>query len=119
MPGQVRIISGPRNTSFDHYLQDIVDSNAYGVEHEYFGIGDLDRAVYVRNKLHTARTHLDPPVSVKAFRKECGGCKNGGPECKFHVSYTVYQSDVARAYKDAQDEATGRVWRTKTRSSAS
>lgn len=104
MPSQVRIISGPRNTSFDHFIQDIVDKGNFEVEHTYFGIKDLERAMFVRNKLNTAGKHMDPVVAVKAFRQECQGCAQGGPDCRFHVSYTCYDMEKARAYKEKQKQ---------------
>lgn len=101
MPSKVRIIAGPRNVSFDHYIEDIIDRGAWEVEHEYFGITDADRANYVRQKLRTAGRHMEPPVAVKAFWRECqGGCANGGPDCQFHVSFTVYDMEKAKAYKE-------------------
>jgi hypothetical protein len=99
MPGKTRIISGPRNTSFDHYIQDLIDRDAWETEHFYFGIADEERADFIRKKLRTAGTHMDPRVAVKAFRVACpNGCDNGGPDCRWHVSFTVYDMDKARAY---------------------
>lgn len=99
MPGKVRIIAGPRNTSFDHYIEDIIAEGRYEQEQDYFGIEDNDRADYVRRKLKTAGTHMDPPVAVKAFWVPCTGCANGGPSCRFHVKFTVYDMEKARSYK--------------------
>ena len=44
MPSKVRIIAGPRNTSFDSYIRDLVSQEGYGAERTYFGITDQDRA---------------------------------------------------------------------------
>lgn len=108
MPSQVRIIAGPRNVAFDHYIRDVLERNAWEQEHVYFGIEQEERANYVRQKLRTAGRHMDPPVAVRAFYERCGGCNNGGPSCRFHVKFFVYDMDKARAYKNAMDEAAGK-----------
>ena len=106
MPSKVRIIAGPRNTAFDHYIEDVIGAGAWGVEHDYFGITNVERADYVRRKLRMAGRHMDPPVAVKAYWKPCTGCANGGPDCQFHVKFTVYDMDIARQYKaKLQDNA--------------
>ena len=108
MPSQVRIIAGPRNKAFDHYIEDIIGRGAWEVEHEYFGITDQERADYVRRKMRMAGKHMNPPVAVKAFWRQCAGCPNGGADCRFHVSFTVYDMDKARAYKEQVSNSAGR-----------
>lgn len=100
MPSQVRIIAGPRNTSFDSYIRDLVEQDGFGVERTYFGITEPDRAETVRRRMKRAGTHLG--VSVKAFWKPCKGCSNGGKECRFHVLFTAYDPEQARQYKQKQ-----------------
>lgn len=100
MPSQVRIISGPRDESWDRYIARLVQERGFGHEREYVGISDEKRANEVRRKLCTAGRHHG--VSVKAFWQPCGGCEHGGPDCAYHVSYTAYDRDSARAYKDRQ-----------------
>lgn len=99
MAQRVRIISGSRNKAFDHYIEDIIERGAWRQEHTYFGIADQDRANFVRQKIRTAGTHMDPRVAVKAFWYECPGCENGGPDCRYHVSFTVFDMEEARKYK--------------------
>lgn len=109
MPSQVRIISGPRNTSFDHFIADLVEQDGYGSERNYFGITSQERADEVRRRLRQAGRHLG--VSVKAFWYGCTGCQNGGHDCRFHVSFTAYDPGEARRYKAgkaAQQQATRR-----------
>jgi hypothetical protein len=106
MPSQVRIIAGPRNTAWDGYIQDVIDTGAWEKEHEYFGVTDPERADSIRRRLRNAGRHLG--VSVKAFWRECNGCKNGGPGCRYHISYTVYDPDTARRYKARQTQQQGR-----------
>lgn len=100
MPTQVRIIAGPRNTSFDRYISELVEQEGYGAERQYFGITTPERADEVRRRMRRAGQHLG--VSVKAFWKECTGCSNGGTGCRFHVYYTAYDPDAARKYKAGQ-----------------
>lgn len=104
MPGKVRIIAGPRNTAFDHYIEEIADAGNWGQDFDYFGIEDQERADYVRRKLRMAGRHLDPPVAVKAYWSPCTGCNNGGPSCRFHVTFAAYTMDEAREYKAKNQE---------------
>lgn len=104
MATQVRIIAGPRNKAFDHYVSDIIDRGAWEQEHTYFGITEQERADYVRRKIRMAGRHMDPPVAVKAFYYECPGCQNGGPECRYHVSFTIFDMDEARAFKQRSQD---------------
>ena len=95
MPSKVRIIS-KRDDSFDHFIESLVNEEGFGVERTYFGITTPERANEVRNKLRTAGKHHE--VSVKAFWRECEGCKDGGLECRFHVFFTAYDPEVAKQY---------------------
>jgi hypothetical protein len=103
MATQARIIAGARDRNFDHYIADLVEGEGFGTQREYYGIENADRAEVVRRKLRTAGAHLG--VSVKAFWGECGGCANGGPSCRYHVYFTAYDPDAARAYKQKQAAA--------------
>ena len=105
MPTQVRIIAGPRNTSFDGHIRDLVDQEGYGAERLYFGITDQDRADKIRKAMKQAGRHLGH--SVKAFWEPCSGCQLGGRECRFHVRYSAYDPAVAKRYK-AQQSAKAR-----------
>lgn len=101
MPDQVRIISGPRDGSWDRFIQELVDQHGFGHEREYFGITTKERAEIVRRKLRTAgKNHLG--VSIKAYWRECQGCELGGDDCAYHVFYTAYHPAVARSYKQKQ-----------------
>lgn len=100
MPSQVRIISGTRNKAFDAYVQDVIDRGAWEKEHDYFGITNPERADEVRRRMKQAGNHLS--VSVKAYWTGCNGCKDGGPDCRYHVRYTIYDKDKARRYKASQ-----------------
>lgn len=95
-PG-VRIIAGPRNTAFDRFVADLVSEEGYGRERTYFGITTPDRAETVRRRMKSAGQHLG--VAVKAYWSECSGCANGGAGCRFHVLYTAYDMNDARAYR--------------------
>jgi hypothetical protein len=107
VPSQVRIISGPRNTSFDHYIADLVQQEGYGAERDYFGCPTQERADDVRRRLRQAGRHLG--TSVKAFWTPCpGNCGNGGPDCRFHVKFTAYDPAVARRYKAGQAQQQSR-----------
>lgn len=100
MPTAARIIAGPRNTSFDRYVSELVQEEGYGAERQYFGITGAERADEVRRKMRRAGMHLG--ISVKAFWKECTGCPNGGADCRYHVYYTAYDPTEARRYKESQ-----------------
>ena len=105
MPGKVRIISGPRNVSFDHYIRQVIDDGGWEQERDYFGITTPERAEEIRKKLRTAGAHMDPPVSVRAYWRECSGCANGGAGCRFHVKFTVYDKAKARDWKERNSQA--------------
>ena len=103
MPSQVRIIRERNSSRWDDLVRDVIQRNAYGVEHDYFGVTNGDRADKIRRAIRTAGGHLG--VGRKVYWKECpapGRCVNGGPECKFHVYYTIYNLDDARKYKADQ-----------------
>jgi hypothetical protein len=104
MPSKVRIIAGPRNVSFDHYIEAIIAEGTIGEDHDYFGIEDIERADYVRRRLRTAGRHMDPAVAVKAYYTECTGCDNGGPSCRYHVTFAAYDMATARKYKAANQK---------------
>lgn len=98
-----------RDKSYDQYIEDVIRDGAWGIESEYVGLETQEAAEIVRQKMRTAGNHMNPPVAVKAFWRECKGCKVGGPDCRFHVSFTVYDKDKARAYRARMDKQTGRV----------
>lgn len=104
MATRVRIISGPADRSYDHFINDIIASGNWEVDHEYFGIRDEERAKQIRSKIKTAGRHMKPPVAVKSFYSKCEGCDNGGEDCQYHVTYAIYDMDKARAYKAKQAE---------------
>lgn len=100
MPSPVRIISGPRDETWDRYIRRLVDERGFGHEREYIGIETEDRARAVRAKLRTAGRHQG--VSVKAYWKNCDGCQQGGPGCAYHVFFSCYTQAAARRYKARQ-----------------
>jgi hypothetical protein len=51
---------------------------------------------------------MDPAVAVKAYWHECAGCDAGGPDCRYHVKFTVYDMDRAREFKSRMRETTER-----------
>lgn len=100
MPSQTRILpAGGRNVSWDHFIQDILDRDAWREENHYYGITDEERAAQVRRGLRQAGRHMNPNVAVHTYYYPCAGCKNGGPDCRFHVLYSVHTMEEARAYK--------------------
>lgn len=100
MPSPVRIISGPRDESWDRYIRRLVDERGYDHERQYVGIEHEQRAREVRGKLRTAGRHQG--VSVKAYWKPCSGCDQGGPSCAYHVFYSAFDLAAARRYKAQQ-----------------
>ena len=109
MPSQVRIIREPNSSQWDDLVRDVLQRGAFGVEHDYFGITTQARADKVRRAIRTAGGHQG--VGRKVYWKPCptpGKCANGGPECAFHVYYTVYDMDAARSYKADQAARTAR-----------
>jgi len=100
MPSQVRIIS-PRNSArWDTLIQGFIDAGAWKQQQTYFGCVSQDRADKVRRALRTAGKHLG--ISVYAFWTECGGCNDGGTECRYHVNFSIHTMEEAREYKARQ-----------------
>jgi hypothetical protein len=95
MPSKVRIIS-KRDDSWNRFIADLVEEDGFGAERTYFGITTPERAEEVRRKIRTAGRHLE--VSVKAFWQQCQGCKEGGPECRYHVQFAAYDPAEAKAF---------------------
>jgi len=100
MPNKVRIISQRNSAEWDNIIQSLMDAGAWKQEQTYFGITDPDRADSIRRAFKTAGKHKG--VAVKSYWKECGGCKDGGSDCRFHVHFTIYDMDEARNYKVKQ-----------------
>lgn len=103
MPSQVRIISKRNSAEWDRYVRDAITSGRWGIEHDYFGCPNQANADHVRRCLRTAAQHQG--VGKKVYYKECpspGKCRNGGPDCQYHVYYTIYDLEVARRYKQQQ-----------------
>jgi hypothetical protein len=99
MPDRVRIISRPVR-HFDRYIDALVEEEGFGREREYVGITTQERADEVRRGLRTAGRHRG--VSVKAYWTPCGGCAAGGAACAWHVHFSAYDPEDARAYKERQ-----------------
>lgn len=100
MPQQVRMpryISQRNSAGWDDIIRRVIDAGAWEQEQIYFGITTEDRAQEVFRKLRTAASHHG--AGRKVFWFGCNGCKDGGKDCRFHVSFTLYPLDKARAYK--------------------
>lgn len=111
---RVRFIAGPRNADYDRFIRDLVRQDGYGREREYFGIEERDRAERHRRGMRQAGRQLG--VSIRAYWKECSGCANGGPECRYHVCYTAFSPAAAKAYRAEQSRLIGkRTNRTRLR----
>lgn len=97
MPDRVRYVMR-KDDSFDAYVRDLVASRGFGHERVYAGVTDRDNAETVRRKLRNAGRHLG--VSVKAFWEPCDkrNCPAGG-DCRYHVRFSAYRPDDAKAYK--------------------
>ena len=98
MPSQVRMpryVSQRNSSAWD----DIVRSVAarLGEENTYYGIETEERAHEVYRKLRTAASHQG--YGRKVFWYGCNGCDSGGPGCRYHVSFTLYDLATARDYK--------------------
>jgi hypothetical protein len=102
MPSKVRIISR-RDDSFNHHIASLVEEDGFGAERTYFGIQTPERAEEVRRKMKTAGRHLE--VSVKAYWRECEGCPDGGPECRYHVQFSAYDPAEAKAFMARKAQA--------------
>lgn len=106
MPQQVRMpryISQRNSSSWDDIIKALVQAGKWGQENTYFGIGTEERAQEVYRKLKTAASHQG--VARKVFWLQCSGCKEGGADCRYHVSFTIYDMETARAYKAQQQQA--------------
>lgn len=110
MPSQVRMpryVSQKNSTQWDDVIRAV--SGKLGEESTYFGCATEERATEVYRKLKTAATHQG--FGRKVFYYPCAGCKDGGQDCRYHVSFTLYDMETARAYKaqqSAQKQAPGR-----------
>jgi hypothetical protein len=91
---------GPADRSWEKFIGKLVADRGYGHEREYFGIETRERADEVRRGLYNVGRRSDEH-SVKAYWRPCAGCEAGGPSCRFHVRYTAYAKEAARAYKEA------------------
>ncbi len=103
MPQQVRMpryISQRNSASWDDIVRAVVSAGKLGQENTYYGIADESRAHEIFRKLRTAASHQG--LGRKVFWYGCTGCKDGGPECRFHVSFTLFDLETARAYKAQQ-----------------
>ncbi len=99
MPDQVRFIQH-KETRYDAYVAELVSAKGYGKERHYAGISDRDQAESVRKALRQAGRHVG--VSVKSYWEPCpnpGRCP-AGKECRWHVRYSAYRQEDARAYKE-------------------
>ena len=105
MPNKVRIISKRNSRQWDELVADVIARGLYGQENTYLGITNQERADEVRRKFRTAGKRV--PVGSKVFWYECKGCKEGGQDCRYHVSWTLYPIDDARNYKTRQARKTG------------
>lgn len=101
MPNQVRIISPRNSAAWDELVTTLIDAGSWGKEQTYFGCTTQERADKVRRALRTAARRTGT-ATMKAFWYECRGCNDGGPDCRYHVSFTLYDMDKARAYKARQ-----------------
>ena len=112
MPQQVRMpryVSQRNSSSWDDIIRGLVDGAKHGQEQTYFGITNENRAQEVYRKLRTAAQHQG--VGRKVFWYGCKGCNEGGRECRYHVSFTIYDIDEARAYRAQQQRASSQVKR--------
>lgn len=100
VPSQVRIISRRNSAEWDKLVRAAMRPRWLRTEHDYFGITNEDRAESVRKALRTAGRHQG--VGSRVYYQPCdspGSCRYGGPDCRFHVKYTIFPLDEARAYK--------------------
>lgn len=103
MPHQVRMpryISHRNSSSWDTIIQGIIGGGKWREENTYYGITTEERADEVRRKLRTAAKHQG--AASKVFYYSCGGCPDGGAECRHHVSFTLYPIEEARQYRAQQ-----------------
>lgn len=98
MPDRVRYVMR-KDETYDAYVRDLVAERGYGRERTYAGVADQDQADSIRRKLRQAGKHLG--VSVKAFWEPCGSDRcPAGTGCKYHVRYSAYRREDAKAYKE-------------------
>lgn len=104
MPNKVRIISRRNSRQWDDLVADVLSRGLLGQENTYCGITNAERADDVRRHIRTAGKHHQ--VGSKVFWYECKGCRDGGQDCRYHVSYTLYDLAEARKYKTRQAQKT-------------
>lgn len=92
-----------RGEDFDRFIVDQMEQVGFGVECHYYGIEDPGRASDVRRGLRRAGQHVG--VAVKAYSRDCSGCQEGGPRCRYHILFTSYSMEDARAYMAAKAAA--------------
>jgi hypothetical protein len=112
MPQQVRMpryVSQRNSSDWDSIIKDLISAGKWGEESTYFGIATEERAQEVYRKLRTAATHQG--VARKVFWYPCKGCDNGGRDCRFHVSFTIYDLAAARAYRAQQQRGKNASYR--------
>jgi hypothetical protein len=105
MPQQVRMpryISQRNSAQWDDIIRSIVNAGKLGEENTYFGITTEERAHEVHRKLKTAAAHQG--IARKVFWYPCNGCTDGGKDCRYHVSFTLFDMEAARAYKARQSQ---------------
>lgn len=105
MPSQVRIISKRNSAQWDDLVADVVGKRAWSTEHTYGGISSNERADQVRRAIVTAARRKN--VGKKVFWYACADkprCKFGS-DCQYHVSYTIYPIEDARAYRAQQSKS--------------
>lgn len=104
MPSQVRIIS-PRNSSrWDDLVRDVLRGGQLGQEQDYFGCVSQERADQVRRALRTASKHQGAGSKVFWYKCPDPARCHGGAGCRYHVSWTIYDLDAARAYRASQSQ---------------
>lgn len=112
MPSQVRYIQRRNSAEWDALVR--AAGRLLGQENDYYGITNEARADEVRKYIRTAGRHVG--VGSRVYYVPCdqaGACR-GGPECRYHVKYTIYPIDEARAFK-ARQAQTGAATRGKPR----
>lgn len=102
-----RYISQRNSSSWDDIIRGV--TGKLGEENSYFGIVTEERADEVRRKLRTAAKHQG--YASRVYYYPCTGCKDGGKECRYHVSFTLYDLETARAYKAQQQRGKSSSYR--------
>lgn len=101
MPDKVRIIQR-KDERYDDYIRSLVNDHGFGHERVYAGVATKERADEIRRRLRTAGKHLG--VAVKVFYELCpkrGRC-GAGDGCVYHVRFSAFRNEDARAYKAGQ-----------------